>query len=172
MALVLRRVQKRHDRKGFDCGSEDLNQFLRKSARQATDKGYSRTDVLVEEDGTEVHGYITTATASVAFDEVPPDAQKGLPRHPVPAVLVARLAISLSQQGKGLGGRLIVEAFRKAVAVSDSIGAALIVVDAKDDNAVAFYKRYGFVQCLTDTKRLVYPIRQARRELEAEGIKP
>ena len=160
MAFALRRIQKTHDRAAFDCGKEELNQFLRKSARQNDEKGHARTYCLVDDAApTVVLGYITLCTSSVRFESVPDEVQKRLPRHPVPTVLLARLAIDKAHQGSGLGKILMVAAFRKALETAGQVGVSLFEVDAMDDEAKSYYENvFSFVPALSNARKLFLPM--------------
>lgn len=144
----------RHDRKDFDCGRPELNDWLARQARQSQHAGSARTFVLTD-DGEKIFGYYALSSHSVDFDAVSLALSKGQSRHfPIPAVLLARLAVALSHQGQKLGERLLADAVRRAVAASENLGIALIVVDALDDDAAAFYEKYGFQRWPADSLRL------------------
>ena len=164
MALAIRRVAKEHRRRDFDCGKEELNRFLRKSARQNDEKGHARTYCLVDDESPEtVLGYITLCASSVRFESVPDEVRKRLPRHPVPTMLLARLAIDEGHQGTGLGKMLVVEAFVKAVEASEYAGVSLFEVDAMDENAKSYYEGvFGFVTALSNPRKLFLPMSTVR----------
>lgn len=135
----------RHDRGNFDCGRPELNEWLAKSAGQAQRRqGSARTFVLTA-DGAEIIGYYALASHSVDTSDVSERLARGQLRHfPIPAVLLARLAIASTHQGHDLGRRLLADAVRRVLAASESIGIALLVVHAADEQAAGFYERYGF----------------------------
>lgn len=144
----------RHDRKGFDCGDADLNAWLLKYARQAQDSGSTRTFVLTQ-DGETILGFYSLTSHAVDVEAVSAALAKGLPgRFPIPAVLLARLAIATDHQGIGLGERLLADAVRRVAAVGEDVGIALLVVDAKHDQAAAYYERFGFERWPADSLRL------------------
>lgn len=132
-----------HDVSAFDCGVEALNLFLRKHALANSRSDAARTFVVHRE--SRVVGYYSLCAASVGPEEVPDRVRKGLPRHPVPLVLLARLAVDESEQGRGLGAALLKDAMKRFLAAQETIAARALLVHAKDDGAVAFYERYGFV---------------------------
>lgn len=103
-------------------------------------------------------GYCTLAAGAVAFEHLPAGASRKLPKHPVPVVLLARLAVDRPAQGKGLGEGLLVDALQRAVRLSAGLGVHAVEVDALDDTAAAFYRRYGFVPLLDDPLHLSLPI--------------
>lgn len=143
-----------HNRKDFDCGNAELNGWLVQYARQAQESGSARTFVLTE-DGETIVGFYALTSHSVDIDAVSAALAKGHPKYfPVPAVLLSRLAIAVDHQGKRLGERLLADAVRRVAAAGEDVGIALLVVDAKDDQAVRFYERYGFERWPADAMRL------------------
>lgn len=105
-----------------------------------------------------VVGYYTLAAGAVVFEHLPTDASKKLPKHPVPVVLLARLAVDQSFQGKGLGERLLLDALQRSLDLSAGLGVHAVEVDALDDAAAAFYRKYGFTPLLDDPLHLYLPI--------------
>lgn len=89
-------------------------------------------------------GYYTLASGSVSRDDVPPRVAKGLGRYPVPITILARLAVDLSERGKGLGQGLLKDALLRALQASELVGSRAVVVHAKDQAAAEFYRRYQF----------------------------
>jgi GNAT superfamily N-acetyltransferase len=152
-------VSKRHDRKGFDCGQADLNDFLTKFARQAHESGASKTYVAVDEaDGATVLGFYTLSPAQVDFDLAPRGARPaGGGRHPIGGFRLGRLAVSKSMQGKGLGGQLLIAAARRCIQVSSQVGGSLLLIDAKDQRAADWYKSYGALEIPNAPLSLVLP---------------
>lgn len=103
----------------------------------------ARTFLLVGVEG--IVGYFSLTMGSILREEAPPKLVRCLPAYPVGMVLLARLAVDRNHQGAGLGGLLLAEALRKAVAAGEAAAARLVVVDAIDDNAARFYSRHGFI---------------------------
>lgn len=132
-----------HDRAGFDCGVGPLNDYLHKYALQNQQNRSARTYVATR--GARVVGYYTLAAGSVSRADTPDRVAKGLANHPVPVILLARLAVDHSEQGQGLGRGLLKDALRRVVQAADLIGCRALLVHAKDDGAKAFYERFGFV---------------------------
>jgi GNAT superfamily N-acetyltransferase len=140
-------IAKKHDRKAFDCGQEDLNRFLQQFARQAHEHGASKTYVAVDDaDGKTVLGYYTLSPAQVDFYRVPEVARLNLGRHDVGGFRLARLAVSKSVQGHGLGGQLLVSAARRCMRASQEVGGTALMNDAKDERAARLYTSYGAVR--------------------------
>jgi GNAT superfamily N-acetyltransferase len=127
---------------GFDCGSAPLNNFLTKFALGNQKSGSAQTYVALVADT--VVGYYSVTFGEVAHEGAPERLAKGLPRHPIPVIILARLGVSLAWQGKGLGSGLLLDFFRRAVSAADVIGGRAAVVHAKDEGARAFYEHFGF----------------------------
>lgn len=144
--MVIKALNKTHDRNGFNCGNTDLNNFLRKTARQAADKNLSRTFVLTDGEDPRVLGFFSITPCAVnILDVSEKERKKYPPQHGLPAVRLARLAVGLQCRGKGFGEALLAEAMSITARVAESVGAIGLFVDAKDDAAKSFYERYGFV---------------------------
>jgi GNAT superfamily N-acetyltransferase len=134
-----------HDLAQFDCGNEALNEFLRKYALQNSSAGIARTFVTTIEHEATVAGYFSLAAGSVEPAQVPDRIAKGVPRHPIPVILLARVAVDLKYQGQQLGKGLLKQALLKSVEASRIIGARAILVHAKHQKSADFYAKFGFV---------------------------
>ena len=134
-----------HDVSLFDCGVEALNGFLARHALQNQQNNSARTFVSTRENSREVVGYYSLCAASVDFDQTPDRIKKGLARHEVPLILLARLAVDSSFKGKGLGASLLQDAFGRFLSAQEAIGARALLAHAKDESAKAFYEKWGFV---------------------------
>ncbi|CAN5613397.1 GNAT family N-acetyltransferase [soil metagenome] len=119
-----------------------MNTFLQRYARQNQSNDSARTFVAVQSG--RVVGYYSLCAASVEFEQVPERIRKGLAKHPVPMVLLARLAVDKSVQGQGLGFSLLLDAFERFLATQELIAARGLFAHAKDDSAKAFYEKWGF----------------------------
>jgi GNAT superfamily N-acetyltransferase len=116
MLRVARLDGRRHDRQSFDCGVSVLNQYLRQQAAQHHRDGIATTHVLVEDDAPpRIVGYYTLAAAQVRLADLTPGDQRRLPRHPVPAARLARLAVALDEPGRGLGEAMLQDAVRRCL---------------------------------------------------------
>ncbi|HEX9888210.1 MAG TPA: GNAT family N-acetyltransferase [Nitriliruptorales bacterium] len=166
--MHVERLNRRHDRSSFGCGKEELDSWFHHHAGQAESRsGSARTYVLVHEN--RIMGFYSLAASGVAADETPEDLLRGQPRYPViPAVLLARLAIDASHHGEGLGERLMADAVRRVIAATDHVAVVLLVVDALDDSAAAFYERYGFRRARGDGRtRLLARVKDLRQTFGA-----
>lgn len=150
---------------GFDCGNAQLTEWLHRHALSSQRADMARTYLAL--DSTTVTGYFSLTTGSVRPDETPKRFSRGMPHHPIPTILLARLAVDLRYQGKQLGSRLLAEALRLAVAASDAAAARLVVIDAIDEHAAKFYRERGFVDLPENPLRLFRKISDLRRSLEA-----
>ena len=163
---------RRHDRQGFTCGQDSLDDYLKAQATQDIRRKANAVFVLVAiAEPRTVLGYFTLCAYGLAPGVVPEEARKHLARYPlVSATLLGRLAVATSHQGQGFGGILLVRALRKAYDNADVVGSSMVVVDAIDEKAAAFYAAYGFIQ-LPDSTRLVLPM-QTVAKLFAPGPGP
>lgn len=148
----------------FDCGVGELNSYLRKHALQAQAGGGARTYVTFS--GTAIAGYYTLAYGSVEFEAAPSRVTKGLARHPVPVMLLARLAVDQSFSGKGLGTELLRDALLRTLAAADIAGLRAVVVDAKNEAAKQFYQKFNFEPFPHNTLRLSLILKDVRAMLK------
>ncbi len=152
-------LAKRHDRSGFSCGVEPLDRYLREQAGQDARKRVAAPFVLCEGQSNIVRGYYTLSALSIDAGAWPEDVVRKLPRYPVvPATLLGRLAIDKSRRGKEMGEHLLTDALRRALVASRQVASVAVIVDAKDDNAVAFYRRYEFIPFADQANRLFLPM--------------
>jgi GNAT superfamily N-acetyltransferase len=165
MNLRIEKLQRGHAVEGFDCGSEALNRFLVRHALQNEQAGASRTYVAL--DDTEIAGYYTLVVGQVEHAAAPERLKKGLARHPVPIMLLARLAIATHWQGKGLGSGLLKDAMQRTLPAADIAGIRAFAVHAKDDKARAFYERFDFVASPSDPYHLFRLLKDIRAIVEA-----
>jgi len=138
-------LDKSHDCSSFDCGKEPLNRFLIRHAlaNQANDS--ARTFVGL--DGSRVVGYYSLAVSAVLFEDAPERMVKGLARHPVPILLMARFAVDKGYQGRGIGAGLFKDALKRCLNVSREAAVRAFMVHAKDEEAKALYERFGMIAC-------------------------
>lgn len=149
---------KAHERSNFSCGRSTLDDFIRARVSQYEKRRLGKTFVAVGPGDKRVIGYYTLAAGAVAFEKLPEDAARKLPKHPVPVVLLARLAVDQPAQGMGLGEVLLLDALQRSLDLSTGLGVHAVEVDAIDDAAAAFYSKYGFVPLLDEPLHLYLPI--------------
>ena len=153
-----------HDRSAFHCGEEALDRYFQMQATQDIRRRIANCFVAVEIVGSQVAAFYTLSAASIPLVDLPPEETKRLPRYPtLPAVRIGRLSVDERFQGRGLGAALLMNAADRAVR-SDAAAFALLV-DAKNDQAVAFYERYGFRTLATHPRTLFLPLATARKAL-------
>lgn len=160
-------IEKKHDRKAFDCGQTDLNRFLAQHARKAHANGASKTYVAVStSDGVTVLGFYTLSPAQVDFHRVPDIARSDAGgRHPVGGFRLGRLAVDRRFQGFGLGGQLLIAAAERCMRASAEVGGTALMIDAKDEKASTWYKLYGAVPLNDVPLSLIMPYLLFRKAL-------
>lgn len=150
-----------HDATAFDSGKAELDEWIRRFALSSHQAGGARVYVVHRD--RRVLGYYALAAGSVEPAEAPHRVVKGLARHPLPVILLARLAVDRSEQGKGLGSALLKDALIRAVSASGEIGARAVLVHAKDDEARAFYEHFDFEPSPADPLHLFLLMKDVRR---------
>lgn len=163
MNLRIEKLQGAHTVEGFDCGQEALNRFLIRYALQNQQAGASQTYVALADE--EVAGYYTLVVGQVEHEGAPERLKKGLARHPVPIMLLARLAIARHWQGKGLGSGLLKDAMLRTLQAADIAAIRALAVHAKDDAAKAFYERFDFIASPSDPHHLFRLLKDIRAAL-------
>jgi GNAT superfamily N-acetyltransferase len=151
---------------GFDCGVRSLDTWLIEHARQAAAAGSARVFVMVDGEQGRVCGYYALAAAAIAHEQATERTRKRQPRHPIPAVLLARLAVDATVQGRGIGAWLLQDAMRRAMSASEAVGMRVFLVHALDENARSFYERWGFEASPTDPLNLQMLFKDIRKSLE------
>lgn len=160
---VIRPLAAEDDRGSFDCGEPSLNDFLKRFARQNSEKGLSRTYVAVLPGGSRIYGYYTISSGAVRFDVVP----ENLPRYPIPVMHLGRLAVDNAAQGQRLGRTLLADALLKAFSVSRQMSIFAVEVYALNDSARDFYMKFGFVPLADDTNHLYLTIKKISKIIDA-----
>lgn len=158
--LVIELLDRNHNRAIFHCGIESLDRYLQRQASQDMKHRISRVFVARSpESKSHVLGFYTLSAVSLDLSVLPEKVAKKLPKHPVPAALIGRLAVDLSAQGMGIGRMLLADAIKRTVAVSDDIAIYAMVVDAINEQADSFYKHYGFASLARGNGRLFLPLK-------------
>ena len=159
-----RRIEKLrpdHAIEGFDCGREELNRYLLRYAWQNQQAGAGQTYVGLV--GYAVVGYHTLAVGYATQQEAPSRLTKGLARHPVPIMLLARLAVDRRWHGQGIGKALLRDAMQRTLQAADIAGIRAFAVHAKDEEARSFYEKFDFVPSPTDPMHLFVLLKDVRR---------
>lgn len=136
-------LQRSHQRRAFDCGHSEVNDWLHTKALQHQDKRLSATKVLLNRDKA-IAGYYTLATGQVDFGDLPSDLARKLPRRALPVAILAWLGVSVSSQGQKLGDLLLAQALRDCYEAGKTFAFVAVILDCVDDRAKAFYERWDF----------------------------
>jgi GNAT superfamily N-acetyltransferase len=152
-----------HDTSRFDCGDEALDRFLKRFALVSQRADGTQTYVACRDGG--VVAYYSLAVGGVEHDDAPERLGKGLARHPIPVMILARLAVTKAEKGKGIGKGLLKDALQRTAQAADIAGIRAIIVHAKDDDARAFYLRFDFDLSPTDPNHLFLLLKDVRRHL-------
>jgi GNAT superfamily N-acetyltransferase len=157
-----------HDVSSFDCGRPDLNQFLQRFALPSQQASSSQTYVACRD--RRIAGYYSLAVGAVAWDEAPPRASKGLARHPIPVMILARLAVDRAEQGAGLGRALLKDALVRTAAAAEIAGIRAVVVHAKDEQARRWYEQFDFEPSPSDPLHLFLVMKDIRSLIGSPGV--
>jgi len=158
MDVQIRPLDHAAETAGFACGEAALDEYLKRYATQDIKRGVARVFVASPIDALPVvAGFYTLSAASIAAETLPEPWRKKLPRYPVPAALLGRLAVNLASQGQGLASILLADACKRVTAASETLAVAAIVVDAKSPKAASFYRHFGFIELPGQPDRWILP---------------
>jgi GNAT superfamily N-acetyltransferase len=152
-----------HALDAFDCGNPALNDWLIRHARQAHASGSARTYVVVDDQ--RIAGYFSLAVGQIDSLEAPERVRKGMGHYPIPVVILARLAVSSADQGRGLGVGMLQDAIRRTLAVAEQAGVRALLTHPIDESAARFYLRFGFEASPARDQQLILLLKDARRLL-------
>lgn len=142
----------------FQCGSKPLDEYIRRYASQDVRKNVAKVFVAMPENNPQqLAGFFTLSAGSVCCSSLPETLARKLPRYPVPVALIGRLAVDAKFQGNGLGSILLADACQKVAQASSVLAVAGIIVDAKDEKAIAFYAYFGFIPLRGQADRMMLP---------------
>ncbi len=158
---VIRKLNRSDEVEPFDCGFDAINRYLARFALTSQSAGSAQTYVAVTAE--RVVGYYSLAVGAVAHANAPTRIVKGLARHPVPVMLLARLAVDTSMKGKGLGAALLHDALARTLQAADIAGIRAVIVHAKNDDARRFYEHFDFEPSPTDLYHLYLLIKDLRK---------
>lgn len=163
---TIERLGRSHERAEFDCGTPSLDDFIRRFVGQYEKRDLGRTYVAVRPGDRRIGGYYTLASGGIRFQALPRESARKLPRHPVPTILIARLAVDRDAQGQGLGSDHLIDALARCMTLAEPLGVHAVEVDAIDARAARFYAKHGFVPLLDDELHLYLPIATIRGLLQ------
>ncbi|HQR87996.1 MAG TPA: GNAT family N-acetyltransferase [Caulobacter sp.] len=161
--MRIEKLRRDHAIDAFDCGGPALNRFLQKHALQSQQSGASQTYLALESES--VVGFHSLVVGQIDYADAAERLTKGLARHPVPVMILARLAIAATHQGKGLGAGLLKDAMARTLAAADIAGIRAFIVHAKDERARRFYERFDFLPSPTDPNHLFALMKDVRAAL-------
>ena len=150
-----------HRLEGFDCGKAALTDWLLRHARQAQGSGSAKTFVVADDD--RVAGYFSLTVGQIDTLDAPERIRKGMGQYPVPVVILARLAVSQSDQGRGIGFGLLQDAIRRTMLIAEQAGIRAMLTHPIDDEAARFYTRFGVIASPLREQQLLLLLKDARR---------
>ena len=156
-------LEGRHQLESFDCGKPALNEWLLRHARQAQGSGSAKTFVVAEND--RVVGYFSLTVGQVDTLEAPERIRKGMGQYPIPVVILARLAVSIQDQGKGIGFGMLQDAIRRTLLIAEQAGIRAMLTHPLDEEASNFYTRFGFISSPLSERQLLLLLKDARHSL-------
>ena len=159
-SIHVEKLRRDHQLDDFDCGEAPLNRFLLRHALQNQQMGASQTYVALS--GSRISGYYTLVFGEVAYADAPERFQKGAARHPVPLMVLARLAVAEDFKGQGLGGALLKDAMLRALAAAEIAGLRALAVYAKSEDARRFYAHFDFVASPSDPLHMLFLLKDIR----------
>lgn len=165
MPFRIEKLRRDHRIDGFDCGKESLNRFLIRFALQSQFANSAQTYLALS--GEDVVGYYTLTFGDVAYDDAPERLRKGIARHPVPLMILARLAVATAWSRRGIGSGLLKDALVRTLSAAEIAGLRAFAVHAKDDEARAFYEHFDFLASPTDPMHLFLLLKDVRATLGA-----
>ncbi len=149
----IERLNKSHDKAGFNCGEDSLNQYFYTQTSQDIKRSLTAIYVLSEGEQSAILGFYTLSASALSLIDLPEDISKRLPRYPsLPVTLLGRLAVDIHCQKQGLGEVLLIDALKRADLLSNDIGSMAVVVDALNKNAIHFYEKFGFTKFKNENK--------------------
>jgi len=160
----IEKLRSDHAVEGFDCGSEELNRFLVRYALTSQRASSSQTYIGLAD--LSIVGFYTLSAGQVSYEDSPQRLTKGLAHHPVPIMLLARLAVSNTWQKRGIGAGLLKDAMRRTIQAADIAGIRAFAVHAKDEAAQQFYTHFDFIPSPTDPYHLFLLLKDLRRIIE------
>ena len=157
-------LEARHRLESFDCGRPALNEWLLRHARQAQGSGSAKTFVVADDD--RVVGYFSLTVGQVDTLEAPERIRKGMGQYPIPVVILARLAVSIQDQGKGIGFGMLQDAIRRTLLIAEQAGIRAMLTHPIDEEASSFYTRFGFIASPLSEQQLLLLLKDARHSLD------
>lgn len=165
--LIIEPLNSRHNKADFHCAVKTLDHYIQRHAGQDIKRNISRVFVAVLCDNPkEVMGYYSLSTLSIELNYLPEKLSRKLPKHPIPAALIGRLAVSKNAQGYGIGKMLLVDAIKRTVTVSEQIAIYAMIVDTINNEVKDFYTQYGFMSLTDNNSRLFLPLKSFENNIK------
>jgi len=152
-----------HSLEGFDCGKPSLDDWLVRHARQAQAGGSAKTYVVA--DGVRVAGYYSLTVGQIDTLEAPARVRQGMGGYPIPVVILARMAVTRQDQGRGIGVGMLQDAIRRTLTIAEQAGVRALLTHPIDEEASRFYLRFGFEASPAREQQLLLLLKDARRLL-------
>jgi len=156
-------LTKDHDLSSFVCGKQELDDWLKKYARQAKASNSANTFIVC--DDTHVVGYYSLTVGQVNVEEVSERMSKGMGKYPIPVLILARLAVHSSYKGLGIGKAMLKDAIMRALIIAEQAAIRALFVHAIDEEAFKFYQKFGFEPSPIRVSQLVLLLKDARKKL-------
>lgn len=156
-------LDRTHEREDFSSGAPELDRYLRELASQDVRRDVARVFVALQPGSAAVLGFYSLGASSFEREKLLPAQARRLPHYPIPAAILGRLAVHAAAQGKGLGAFLLMDALHRALRASQAMAVHAVIVDARDEAAAAFYRKYGFIPFADHERRLLLPMATLRR---------
>lgn len=163
-SIRIEKLARHHRIEDFSCGQRQLDRFLALYALQSQLANASQTYVAIA--GDLVIGFYTLVVGEAAYEDAPERLLKGMARHPIPLMILARLAVDAAHQGRGIGEGLLKDAMRRTVAAADIAGIRALAVHAKDDSARKYCERFSFESSPTEPLHLYMLVKDIRRSIQ------
>jgi len=158
-------LDKAHDRTGFASGAPELDRYIREQASQDVRRDVARVFVALPDGSPAICGFYSLGAASFQREKLPASQARRLPHYPVPAALLGRLAVDEGMQGRGLGAFLLMDALHRVLLAGQTLAVHAMIVDARDEDAAAFYRKYGFIPFADNERQLLLPMATLRQLL-------
>lgn len=165
-ALRIEKLHQQHHLEAFDCGNEELNRFLIRHALANQRSNASQTYVA-RADGL-VIGFYSLVVGEIAYDDAPERLAKGLARHPIPVMLLARMGVDMAWQGQRIGAGLLKDAMRRTLQAADIAGIRAFIVHAKNEQVRDWYQRFNLLPSPTDPLHLYVLVKDLKRITSAQ----
>jgi GNAT superfamily N-acetyltransferase len=152
-----------HPLEEFDCGNPALNEWLVGHALQSQASGSAKTFVIAAQN--RLMGYYSLTVGQIDTLEAPERVRKGMGQYPIPVVILARMAVNLTDQGRGIGRGMLQDAIRRTLLISDQAGIRALLTHPIDKEADRFYRRFGFESSPIRENQLLLLLKDARKTL-------